>query len=245
MAKALVLGATGYTGKEVVRLLAEQGIPVHAHIRGDSPHIRNRIEEMSALGATPESTPWETEAIDSLFRRVQPTVVFALLGTTRKKALVAESGGQDASYEAIDYGLTKMAIDGAVRSGTRPRFVYLSSMGAGGRAQSAYMSARAKAEAELVHSGLPYTIARPSFITGPDRTESRPAEHVGAWVASGFLTLCGWLGGRDFRDKYRPTTATRLAHALIHYGYNKDGENRILTSEFLYRSGTVSVSAPT
>ena len=243
MAKALVLGATGYTGREVVRLLAEQDVSAHAHIRGDSPHIRKRIEEMSSLGAIPESTPWEKDAIDALFRQVQPTVVFALLGTTRKKANTAKNNGLDASYEAIDYGLTKMAIDAAVQSGTRPRFVYLSSLGAGGRARSAYMSARAKTEAVLLHSGLPYTIARPSFITGPDRTEARPAEHVGALLASGLLTLCGWFGARDFRDKYRATTASRLARSLIHYAYHKDGENRVLTSELLYRSG--EISAPT
>ena len=156
--------------------------------------------------------------------------------------MAAQKSGEDATYEAIDYGLTKMAIDAAVKSACRPRFVYLSSLGAGGNARSAYMGARAKTEAALLHSGLPYTIARPSFITGPDRNESRPGEEIGAWLASGLLTFCGWLGARDFRDKYRPTDAKGLALALVHFAQSKEGENRVISSETLYRSRSGSAA---
>ena len=35
-----VVGATGYTGREVVRLLREKRIPTVAHVRPDSPRYR-------------------------------------------------------------------------------------------------------------------------------------------------------------------------------------------------------------
>ena len=36
---AFVAGATGFTGREVVRLLVERGVPAVAHVRPDSPRL--------------------------------------------------------------------------------------------------------------------------------------------------------------------------------------------------------------
>ena len=91
---------------------------------------------------------------------------------SRRRAAQAES------YESIDFGLTAMLIRAAVASGSKPRFVYLSSLGVREHTSNPYLVARWRAESLLRASGLPYTIARPSFITGPGRDESRPLERV-------------------------------------------------------------------
>ena len=46
---AFVAGATGYTGREVVRLLAERGIETYAHIRPDSKSRARFEQQFTAL----------------------------------------------------------------------------------------------------------------------------------------------------------------------------------------------------
>ena len=79
---AFVAGATGYTGREVVRLLVEKGVPAIAHIRPDSNRMEEWKERFGALGAEFDVTPWEEAAMTQTMARVKPSFVFALLGTT-------------------------------------------------------------------------------------------------------------------------------------------------------------------
>ncbi len=58
-ADAFVAGATGYTGRELVRVLAESGRKVVAHVRPDSSRLDEWRERFAALGATLDTTPWE------------------------------------------------------------------------------------------------------------------------------------------------------------------------------------------
>ena len=89
--------------------------------------------------------------------------LFALLGTTRRRARV-EGLEAAAAYEGIDLGLTAMLIDALRASEQRPRFVYLSSLGARPDSGNAYLDARWRTEERLRESGLPCAIA-PSFVT--------------------------------------------------------------------------------
>jgi len=57
----------------------------------------------------------------------------------------------------------------------------------------------AQSEGEVRASGLPYLIARPFFITGPDRRESRPGERIAAKVTDKVLGLAGHLGATALR----------------------------------------------
>ena len=52
---------------------------------------------------------------------------------------------------------------------------------------SASACSREVVERAVAGSGLPYAIARPSFITGPDRDEFRPGERIGAMVSDAAL----------------------------------------------------------
>src|SRR5690606_15395334 len=97
-------------------------------------------------------------------REIAPAQLYILIGTTRTRA--KREAVQGDIYEAIDLGLTRLAVDAAMQSGTRPRIVYLSSIGADTSARSPYLRARGKAEQVVRDSGLPWVIARPSFIGG-------------------------------------------------------------------------------
>jgi NADH dehydrogenase len=212
---AFVLGATGFVGREVVRQLAVRGTAVIAHVRPDSSSLDKWSATFLEQGAGVDTTPWDAAALAARFRATKPDQVYILIGTTRSAAKRDKVDGN--IYEKVDLGLTQLAVDAARASETRPRIVYLSSVGAAKDARSAYLAARGRAEDVVRTSGLPWAIARPSFITG-DRDESRIGERSAAVVGDGLLAVARVFGGKKVRDKYRSTTPDVLASALIRLG---------------------------
>lgn len=218
--RAWVAGATGYTGREVVRSLVAAGVSTFAHVRPDSPQLARWQTHFSTMGAHVDATPWTSAALSNRLAEVQPAIVFSLLGTTRARAReVSKQGGdpQEASYEAVDYGLSAMLLEATRRSCPGARFVYLSALGVKPNSQggSSYNGVRARLEAELLSSGLPYVIARPGFVTGDDREESRPVERVAARTSDVLLGVAGALGARKLRDGLQSLTGAQLARALV------------------------------
>jgi len=216
MATAFVGGATGYTGREVVRALVARGARTIAHVRPNSPHLEDLTRQFASEGADVDSTPWDDAALATRFAELRPTLVFALLGTTRERARAAEKAqkgaGSAETYDAVDYALTAKLLRAATPVGAK--FVYLSALGAGSPS-SAYYAARFKAEAEIRESGLPYVIARPAFITGPDRAEQRPGERIGAAALDGVLSFAALVGAKRLKDRFGSMTARELGGALV------------------------------
>jgi nucleoside-diphosphate-sugar epimerase len=231
---AFVAGATGYTGREVVHQLRAMGIETVAHVRPDSSRLAEWRTRFESLGAKVDTTAWDPAAMAATMRALRPDLVFALLGTTRSRAREArQHRGRDEGYEAVDYGLTMLLYAAAVESGGRPRFVYLSAIGVREEGGNAYLAARARVERALRSGPLPWTIARPSFITGPDREEFRLGERLGAIVIDGLLAVAGWFGGKRLRDRYRSTTNVALARALVWLGFDPGSAGRTVESEEL------------
>ncbi len=252
LAGAFVAGATGYVGRALVRELGARagagrpggagpggaapggGGPV-AHVRPDSPRLAEWRATFAALGAAVDATPWEEAAMADTLARLAPPAVFALLGTTRRRG-----AGTGDTYESVDYGLSALLLRAArraaERTGRAPRFVYLSAVGARAGASNSYLAVRGRLEAELAASGLPWVVARPSFITGPDRDESRPAERVGAAVVDAALWPLRVLpsaAARRFADRYRATTAAELARALVRAAEDPGAAGRALEGDAL------------
>ncbi len=234
MTIAFVAGATGYTGREVVRALRDASIKTVAHVRPDSGHLADWRLRFESLGARVDATPWEPAAMTATIHRLRPDLVFALLGTTRARARDARrSRGADEGYDAVDYGLTALLYRAVAAGAPQARFVYLSATGVPESGGNAYLAARARVE-RLLHDGtVSFTIARPSFITGPDRDEFRLGERVGAVIADGLLLLAGWFGGKRLRARYRSTTNIALARALVRFATDPGAAGRTLESEDL------------
>lgn len=227
---AFVAGATGYTGSALVRELRGRGVRVIAHVRPDSPSIAGWRARFEDEGAEVDTTPWAGDFAER-FRQAAVTHVFALLGTTRARArAAARAGGREAGYETVDYGLTAQLLQAAVASRVAPRFVYLSSIGADRPRGNAYLAVRQRLETELRASGLPYTVVRPSFITGPDRAESRAGERTVAAVADGALSVLRVLGATRTHDRYASMTGEALARALADAAFDPATENATLDS---------------
>jgi uncharacterized protein YbjT (DUF2867 family) len=234
--KAFVAGATGYTGREAVRVLAEKGVPTVGHVRPDSPRIHDWRRRFAQMGASVDETAWELKAMTETFSRLRPAYIFSLLGTTRSRIQQVAAAGKDPKsqdYEAVDYGLAAMMIAAAQAAGIQPVFVYLSAAGVTPKAASPYYRARFKLEQELISSGLPYIIARPSFIIGPDRDEKRLGEIYGARLLDLLLSLAGLLGLKKLNARYRSTGNTVLAAALARLALDPDSAGKIFESENL------------
>lgn len=230
---AFVAGATGYVGREVVAVLRARGLPVVAHVRPDSPRLTEWHQRFAALGATVDATPREAEAFRARLVALAPTLVFALLGTTRARARAAAARGERADYETVDYGLTSCLLraSSAVRPG--PRFVYLSSAGVREGTRNPYLQARARVERELRAAGVHYVVARPAFITGDDREEDRPAERWGARLGDAALALLAPLGGRALQARWRSITGAALARGLVRVAVDRSLVDVVLHAEAL------------
>ncbi len=232
---AFVAGATGLTGRFVVTELRTRGVRAIAHVRPDSSSLARWRERFEREGAEVDTTAWDEAAMTETLRAREPSVVFALLGTTRKRARQAAASGRDPSgetYEAVDYGLTALLCRAALASGHRPRFVYLSALGVREGTSNRYMAVRARIERELREGSLPYTLVRPGFIIG-DRDEQRAGEAVGAAIADGALSLLGALGARGVRDRYHSIRGEDLARALVRLGLDPAAENGTFEPESL------------
>lgn len=211
-----VAGATGYTGRFVVRESIARGLETVAHVRPDSSRLSHWRQTFEALGAQVDSTPWSLPELTATLTRLQPSVVHSLLGTTRSRGKHGGSGSAVSdTYEAVDYGLSIMLLEAAVACGSRPRFVYLSALGADGRAVNAYMAVRTRVEAAVRGSSLPYVIARPGFITGDDRDETRMGERVAARIGDAMLGGLAKLGGKRLQDRYASLSGSQLGAALV------------------------------
>lgn len=229
---AFVAGATGYTGRHVVEAGLAHGFDTIAHVRPDSSRLEHWTEHFGGLGARVDATAWEPAAMAATLQALKPTVVFALLGTTRARGKQASADNPE-TYETIDYGLTVMLLEAAMVCGSRPRFVYLSSTGVGPGARGAYMSARWRAEERVRQSQLDYVIARPSVITGPDRDEARTGERLGGAALDGVLGVLGALGARKLSDRYRSTSGQALGSALVRLAADPEIQSRVYESDAL------------
>jgi nucleoside-diphosphate-sugar epimerase len=85
MARAFVAGATGYTGRAVVAELIRRDVAVTAHVRPDSARLAEWRTRFESLGADVDTSAWRDADMTAALRAHRPTVVYALLGTTRRR----------------------------------------------------------------------------------------------------------------------------------------------------------------
>ena len=192
------------------------------------------MPDFVSAGANVDRAAWTPSEIGDALLVARPTVVFSLLGTTKKRSQAAAKDGRQETYETIDYALSKQLYMAACGCGTSPRFVYLSSMGVRENTANPYLAARAKMESFLRSGPLPFVIAQPSFITG-DRDERRPGEAIGSRAADLALASFGFFGARKLQDRFRSTTGPRLARALVDLALSS--ETGTFDSGDLYRRG--------
>ncbi|MBI5433734.1 MAG: NAD(P)H-binding protein [Planctomycetes bacterium] len=232
---AFVAGATGYTGRSVVRELRARGVRTVAHVRRESREFERWSRAFRELGAEVDSTPWGERAFERRLAELRPTHVFALLGTTWARARRESRSASDRkpSYESVDVALTTELVHAAAALAREPRFVFLSSIGTAPGTRNPYRSSRWRIESTVREALGDWTLVRPSFITGPDREERRVGETLGAATGDALLALAGLLGARRLSDRYRSIRGPDLARALVRLAFDATASGRVIHAEEL------------
>jgi uncharacterized protein YbjT (DUF2867 family) len=195
MKTAIIIGATGLIGKELVRqALADNSfervkIFVRRKIENPNPKLEQYIIDF--------------DHVNKIEDKVTGDVVFCAIGTTIKTA------GSQKEFAKVDYTYVLNFADVAKRN-LVPRFVVVSSMGVKESSGNFYLTVKRDMENALKRvKFLSLIIVRPSMLLG-DRKESRPAETIGKILmkALGFLFI-GKL------KKYKAIEARKVARAMI------------------------------
>lgn len=185
MSTALILGATGATGRHLLRELLsnDQWSKVGEYGRrvtpeNDLPENRGKLEQKTINFENLDAAGLKDQRWD---------VVFVTLGTTRAKAGSAEM------FEKIDREYVVNACKAAKTDDPehKQRVVYLSSGGADPSSRFLYMKSKGLTELDIARLGYADTIVfRPGFLQGAQRADKRLTETIAGYVigAASLLT---------------------------------------------------------
>lgn len=213
MKTALVIGATGLVGKELVGQLLEDGrfgrviVLVRRSMGRSHPRLQEHLVDFN------NPSTWKD--------LLQGDVLFSAMGTTIKKA-----GSQEAQYK-IDYTYQYDAAQAAADNGV-PTYVLVSSAGANARSRIFY--SRMKGELEDAVKGLPFSFIRiiqPGILAG-GREEFRLGERIGI----GVMSVLGQVPGLT---AYKPYHASVVARAMINAALSEEGRIRTYKLKDVFR----------
>jgi nucleoside-diphosphate-sugar epimerase len=191
MAKILVTGATGFTGKALSRRLVEEGEEVVAFVRPTS-----NVRELEDLGVECLRVDIKNSK-DVMDHFAGVGKVFHIAAAFR-----AEYADHD-EFRRVNVEATRTLLDAAKRNGIR-RFIHCSTVGVQGRidhppADEEYRFLpddhyqKSKLEGELLarryfSNGLPGVVVRPVGIYGPGDTRFLK---LFKWISSGMFVMIG------------------------------------------------------
>ena len=230
----LLIGATGYTGKAVAQYLRSKNIDCIAHIRPNSPNLETAKQFFTGLSAEVDTSAWTPDDFSALLQKHEPSHIFSLLGTTKAKAKHAAKTGEKATYEDVDRDLSLLLLQAAVSYAAQrpdqdpPKYLFLSSMGVSDGSANRYIKARADVEKQVRQSPIPWLIARPSFISGPDRPESRPMERFGSLFGDAVLSTMALVGIKKPYQLYGTLSAAQLASGLVEWALDDAAYSQLL-----------------
>lgn len=202
MTRVFIAGATGATGSVLVPAATARGFDLVLHVRPQSV-------DKTPLGKDPRARVLDLSDHEALTAAMKGCdVCISLVGTMRSRF---EAGD---TYETSDLGSTRSLTAAAKEAGV-PRFLLLSSVGAGGT--GAYLKMKGECERIVKDSGLRYTIFRPSVLVSPKGTEK---SHHGSRDDQPAMDLAlravGVLPGlRGFSQDYRPIRIEVLVKHML------------------------------
>jgi uncharacterized protein YbjT (DUF2867 family) len=192
MKTALILGATGQDGQELLhlamqhpeipRVVAPSRRPLPSHVK-----LENPVVDFDKL---PEDVPWW-----------KADFAVCALGTTLRQAK------SRAGFYLVDHEYVLAAAGLTHRAGT-PTFCLVSSLGANHLSRVYYLRVKGETERDLTALGFAsLTIARPSLLIGGPRASGRPVEALGLFIGKYLAAL--------LPRRYRTVSTLQVAQALL------------------------------
>ena len=148
---ALVTGATGFVGREVVKALCSRGVEVRCLVRTPGKEVVLAGQDVDVH----YGSVGDLAALRAAFYSVD--VVVHLV------AVIRESG--KATFEAVNRGGTENVVKAAKNEEVK-HFIHLSAIGAADTPEYPYLYSKWQAEQAVIGSELPYTILRASLQFG-------------------------------------------------------------------------------
>lgn len=207
MRTAIVLGATGLTGKLLVsQLIADESYSrIKLFTRRKSDFNSSKIDEFVG----------DVIDLDRFKSDFNADVVFCCIGTTAAKTK------DRAVYKQIDFGIPVKAAALCKENGI-DTFVVVSAMGADSQSGIFYNRTKGEMEQAVLASGVKNCyILRPSLIKG-----NRDEKRLGETIASGIMSVANVFMVGKWR-KYRAIEAKTIALGMIHVAKDGYSENII------------------
>jgi uncharacterized protein YbjT (DUF2867 family) len=211
MKTALIAGATGLVGSELLKLLIENSAYEKIHVltrkpvNAASPKV---VEHLIEFGNLREFNPGST--IDH---------VFCTLGTTIKKAKTKEN------FRKVDYDYVVNLAQKSLELKAM-KFLVVSSLGANAKSGIFYSRVKREMERALQALDLPHLfIFRPSLLMG-DRQENRAGEKTAIMV---YKVLDPLFFGK--LKKYKGIRIEKVARAMIGTALFNERKFQILESD--------------
>lgn len=198
--KAILLGASGLVGNELLHLLIHDNYFTHIHILSRKPlsiqHTKVTVECIDFLdGTSLEAAITECDT------------VFCCIGTTQKQVQ-----GNKHRYRDIDYGIP-IRVAQVCKQKHINHFSLVSSIGANSTSSNFYLHLKGETEQALQQFPIPsIAIFRPSMLLG-NRTQSRPAETISKYI----MQAISWL----IPATYKPIHARKVAYSMLWYAKQK------------------------
>jgi uncharacterized protein YbjT (DUF2867 family) len=186
--KALIIGATGATGIDLVNVLLKDPdyTEVVVFVRRSTGISHTKLSEFLV----------DFDKIEEVSSSISGDVWFSCLGTTLKAA------GSKENHWHIDYEIPARFAHIAKRNGI-PRAVLLSSYGALSNSNVSYLKIKGQLEEQIASLAFDqYIIFRPGFLL---RTDS---DRLGEEATAGLLNFVNKLG---LFTKFRPMPTSTLA----------------------------------
>ncbi len=155
----LVAGGTGFIGAAVVRELARRGKPVAV-----MSHRRERAARRFP-GLNVEVRTGDARDAASLPAAVQGAE--AVISAMQFPNFPVETPRLGYTFEEVDARGNERLVAAAKAAGVRT-YIYLSGAGAASDGKYHWLRAKWQGEEAVRHSGLRYTIIRPSWVYGPE-----------------------------------------------------------------------------
>ncbi|MGE5662018.1 MAG: NAD-dependent epimerase/dehydratase family protein [Ignavibacteriales bacterium] len=193
---AIVFGASGLVGSELLRLLlvSETYSKVIAFVRKRLPDNDAKLTQVILA---------DFSRLNEYMSHLQADEVYVCLGTTIRKA------GSQAAFRQVDLQYPVTIAQAAKQAGV-PKLLMITAMGANSQSRIFYNRVKGEVEEQVKAVGLQtLCVFRPSLLMG-NRSERRPGEEAGAALSK---IIAGIMVGP--LRKYRAIPAAVVAKAMF------------------------------
>lgn len=159
MLKLLITGATGFVGRYVVTQALQKGYDIHLIVRNYQKAIALFGKEIKTYQI--DDLTQKTQ-LAKIIENISPQYVINLIG------IIKEIKSQTVTFEKVHYEYSKCLFE-VLKDYSAVKVIHMSALGVDEKAPSRYHKTKLMAEKELIKSGIPFVIIRPSFIIGPEQ----------------------------------------------------------------------------